>query len=130
MYLLHLPIIEELSQSPERWRSSVADGEFSSRSGTGFLTIAMPIIDAPFQQHSLKFLTYVEVIIRFQLGGTALVVHPRHVLAATPHSVYELYKVRYKERLFKSYKAMSEMMTTSTLELETLCTQLFGVRFA
>lgn len=42
-------------------------------------------------------------------------VHPRYALAATPPSVYESYKVRHKERYLKSYKAMSEMMTTNAL---------------
>jgi fatty acid synthase subunit alpha, fungi type len=32
-----------------------------------------------------------------------------------PPSVYESYKVRHKERYLKSYKAMSEMMTTNAL---------------
>jgi fatty acid synthase subunit alpha, fungi type/fatty acid synthase subunit beta, fungi type len=50
-----------------------------------------------------------------QVGGTALVVHPRYVLAAAPSSVYESYGVRHKERYLKSYKAMSEMMITNTL---------------
>jgi fatty acid synthase subunit alpha, fungi type len=37
------------------------------------------------------------------------------VLAAAAPSVYESYKVRHKERNLKSYKAMSEMMTTNSL---------------
>jgi fatty acid synthase subunit alpha, fungi type len=37
------------------------------------------------------------------------------VLAAAPLSVYESYKVWHEERYLKSYKAMSEMMTTDTL---------------
>jgi fatty acid synthase subunit alpha, fungi type len=37
------------------------------------------------------------------------------VLAAAPPSVYESYKVRHDKRYLKSYKAMSEMMTTNTL---------------
>jgi hypothetical protein len=37
------------------------------------------------------------------------------VLAATSPSVYESYRVRHKERYLKSYKAMSEMMTSNTL---------------
>ncbi len=45
----------------------------------------------------------------------ALVVHPRYVLAAVPPSVYELYRVRHEECYLKSYKAMSEMMTTNAL---------------
>lgn len=50
-----------------------------------------------------------------QVGGTALVVHPRYVLAAAPPSLYQSYKIRHKERYLKSYKAMSEMMTTNAL---------------
>ena len=37
------------------------------------------------------------------------------MLAAAPPSVYESYKVRHDERYLKSYKAMSEMMTTNML---------------
>jgi len=37
------------------------------------------------------------------------------VLSAAPPSVYEPYKAGHEERYLKSYKAMSEMMTTSTL---------------
>jgi hypothetical protein len=37
------------------------------------------------------------------------------VLAAAPPSVYESYRVRHEERYLKSYKAMSEMMTTNAL---------------
>lgn len=50
-----------------------------------------------------------------QVGGTALVVHPKYVLAAAPPSLYQSYKIRHKERHLKSYKAMSEMMTTNAL---------------
>lgn len=50
-----------------------------------------------------------------QVGGTALVVSPRYVLAAAAPSLYESYKVRHKSRYLKSYKAMSEMMTTNLL---------------
>ena len=50
-----------------------------------------------------------------QVGGTALVVHPRYALAAAPPSLYQSYKIRHKERHLKSYKAMSEMMTTNAL---------------
>jgi fatty acid synthase subunit alpha len=64
------------------------------------------------------------------------------VLAAAPPSVYELYNVRHEEHNLKSYKAMSEMMTTNTLvkikeaspysiELEThVLFNSFGARFA
>lgn len=37
------------------------------------------------------------------------------MLAAAAPSMYESYKVRHRERNLKSYKAMSEMMTTSSL---------------
>ena len=37
------------------------------------------------------------------------------MLAAAPPSVYESYKARHDERYLKSYKAMSEMMTTNAL---------------
>ena len=50
-----------------------------------------------------------------QVGGTALVVHPRHLLAALEPSVYEAYKERNRLRYLQSYKAMSEMMTHNSL---------------
>ena len=37
------------------------------------------------------------------------------MLAAAPPSLYNSYNVRHKERYLKSYKAMSEMMTTNSL---------------
>jgi len=50
-----------------------------------------------------------------QVGGTALVVHPRYLLAALEPSVYEAYKERNRLRYLQSYKAMSEMMTHNSL---------------
>ena len=50
-----------------------------------------------------------------QVGGTALVVHPRYLLAALEPSVYEAYKERNHLRYLQSYKAMSEMMTHNSL---------------
>jgi len=84
-------------------------------------------VDALFQQHPLLMFPSktiqtdgitAGVMSSFgfgQVGGTALVVHPRYVLAAAPPSVYGSYKIRHKERYFKSYRAMSEMMTTNAL---------------
>ncbi|KAI0046589.1 fatty acid synthase [Auriscalpium vulgare] len=50
-----------------------------------------------------------------QVGGTAVVVHPRYLMAALEPSVYEAYKARNAARYLKSYKAMSEMMITNSL---------------
>jgi fatty acid synthase subunit alpha len=50
-----------------------------------------------------------------QVGGTALVVHPRHLLAALEPSAYEAYQERNRLRYLQSYKAMSEMMTHNSL---------------
>ncbi|KAI0264369.1 fatty acid synthase [Gloeopeniophorella convolvens] len=84
-------------------------------------------VDALFQQHSLLMFpsktlqtdgVTAGVMSSFgfgQVGGTALVVNPRYVLAATPPSLYASYKLRHNERYKKSYKAMSEMMTTNAL---------------
>ncbi|KAI9439787.1 fatty acid synthase [Lactarius indigo] len=84
-------------------------------------------VDALFQQHSLLMFPSktiktdgitAGVMSSFgfgQVGGTALVVHPQYALAAAPPSLYQSYRVRHKERYLKSYKAMSEMMTTNAL---------------
>ncbi|KAF8271214.1 fatty acid synthase [Lactarius quietus] len=84
-------------------------------------------VDAIFQQHSLLMFPSktlqtdgitAGVMSSFgfgQVGGTALVVHPRYVLASAPPSLYQSYKIRHKERNQKSYKAMSEMMTANAL---------------
>lgn len=50
-----------------------------------------------------------------QVGGTALVVHPRYLLAALEPSVYAAYRERNRLRYLQSYKAMSEMMTHNSL---------------
>jgi fatty acid synthase subunit alpha len=50
-----------------------------------------------------------------QVGGTALVVHPRYLLAALEPSMYEAYRERNRLRSLRSYKAMSEMMTHNSL---------------
>ena len=50
-----------------------------------------------------------------QVGGTALIVHPRYLLAALEPSAYEAYKERNRLRYLQSYKAMSEMMTHNSL---------------
>ncbi|KAI0262764.1 hypothetical protein BC834DRAFT_1001727 [Gloeopeniophorella convolvens] len=70
-------------------------------------------VDALSQQHSLLMfpsktlqtggitpvlLTFVYSSFGFsQVGGTALVVNPRYVLAATPPSLYASYKLRHNE---------------------------------
>ena len=50
-----------------------------------------------------------------QVGGTALVVHPRYLLGALEPSYYESYKARNQSRALQSYKAMSEMMIHNSL---------------
>ena|ERR1700722_12859110 len=50
-----------------------------------------------------------------QVGGTALVIHPRYLLGSLEPSVYESYKVSNRARGLQSYKAMSEMMITNSL---------------
>ncbi|KAF9648674.1 fatty acid synthase [Thelephora ganbajun] len=50
-----------------------------------------------------------------QVGGTALIVHPRYLLAALEPSAYEAYRERNRLRYLQSYKAMSEMMTHNSL---------------
>ncbi|EIN09976.1 fatty acid synthase [Punctularia strigosozonata HHB-11173 SS5] len=50
-----------------------------------------------------------------QVGGTALVLHPRYLFAALKPEQYSAYKARNRERALLSYKAMSEMMITNSL---------------
>ncbi|QRV90063.1 fatty acid synthase subunit beta [Ceratobasidium sp. AG-Ba] len=50
-----------------------------------------------------------------QVGGSALVLHPRHLFGAISVSQYTTYRERNRSRALASYKAMSEMMTTNAL---------------
>ncbi|KAJ7158521.1 fatty acid synthase [Mycena filopes] len=50
-----------------------------------------------------------------QVGGVALVVHPRYLFATLDSSVYEAYKERHAVRALQSYKSMSEMMIKNSL---------------
>lgn len=50
-----------------------------------------------------------------QVGGTAMVVHPRYLLGALEPTYYEEYKVRNQTRALQSYKAMSDMMINNNL---------------
>ncbi|KAG6813968.1 hypothetical protein H0H92_005223, partial [Tricholoma furcatifolium] len=50
-----------------------------------------------------------------QVGGTALVLHPRYLFGAIEPSYYEEYKKRNHVRSLQSYKAMSEMMIKNSL---------------
>ncbi|CAE6460687.1 unnamed protein product [Rhizoctonia solani] len=50
-----------------------------------------------------------------QVGGSALVLHPRYLFAAIGASQYKSYIERNRIRAMASYKAMSEMMTTNSL---------------
>ncbi|KAJ7019830.1 fatty acid synthase [Mycena alexandri] len=50
-----------------------------------------------------------------QVGGIALVVHPRYLFATLEPSHYEAYKERHAVRALQSYKSMSEMMIKNSL---------------
>ncbi len=50
-----------------------------------------------------------------QVGGTALVIHPRYLFGALEPSYYAAYKQRNRLRYLESYKAMSEMMIKNNL---------------
>ncbi|KEP51168.1 fatty acid synthase alpha subunit [Rhizoctonia solani 123E] len=50
-----------------------------------------------------------------QVGGSALVLHPRYLFAALGASQYTSYIERNRIRAMASYKSMSEMMTTNSL---------------
>ncbi|KAI6168120.1 hypothetical protein EDD17DRAFT_746406 [Pisolithus thermaeus] len=50
-----------------------------------------------------------------QVGGTAVVVHPRYLFAALEPSAYESYRIRNRSRAQEAYKVMTEMMTTNSL---------------
>ena len=50
-----------------------------------------------------------------QVGGTALVLHPRYLLGALEPTYYDQYKERHRIRALQSYKAMSDMMIKNTL---------------
>ncbi|CAE6423597.1 unnamed protein product [Rhizoctonia solani] len=50
-----------------------------------------------------------------QVGGSALVLHPRYLFASLGASQYKSYIERNRTRAMASYKSMSEMMTTNSL---------------
>ncbi|KAG2076495.1 hypothetical protein BDR04DRAFT_694370 [Suillus decipiens] len=50
-----------------------------------------------------------------QVGGTAVIVHPRYLFGALETSDYESYKIRNRSRAQEAYKVMTEMMTSNTL---------------
>jgi len=50
-----------------------------------------------------------------QVGGTAMVIHPRYLFGALDPSYYEGYKQRNGVRHLQSYKAMTEMMIKNSL---------------
>lgn len=50
-----------------------------------------------------------------QVGGTALVVHPRYLFGSLNPEMYEAYKKRNEIRYLATYKAMSEMMISNAL---------------
>jgi fatty acid synthase subunit alpha len=50
-----------------------------------------------------------------QVGGTALVLHPRYLFGALEPSAYAAYKCKNEVRAQQAYKSMSEMMITNSL---------------
>lgn len=50
-----------------------------------------------------------------QVGGTAMVLHPRYLFGALEPTYYEGYKNRNRVRALQSYKAMSDMMIKNSL---------------
>lgn len=50
-----------------------------------------------------------------QVGGTALVLHPRHLLGALRPQELESYRLRNKSRALQTYEAMSDMMISNSL---------------
>ncbi|EGN98830.1 hypothetical protein SERLA73DRAFT_168429 [Serpula lacrymans var. lacrymans S7.3] len=50
-----------------------------------------------------------------QVGGTALIVHPRYLFAALEPSAFESYRIRNHARAQEAYKVMTEMMTSNSL---------------
>jgi hypothetical protein len=74
--------------------------------GTGACYLCFSVLNAQSRQSSFGF---------GQVGGTALVIHPRYLLGSLEPSVYESYKVSNRARALQSYKAMSEMMITNSL---------------
>ncbi|KAG8968299.1 3-oxoacyl-[acyl-carrier-protein] synthase [Tulasnella sp. 419] len=50
-----------------------------------------------------------------QVGGTAVVVHPRYLFGALEPAAYVKYRALNRDRALLSYKTMSEMMTTNSL---------------
>jgi len=50
-----------------------------------------------------------------QVGGSALILHPRYLLGAIPPADYVVYKARNRTRELASYKTMSEMMINNSL---------------
>lgn len=91
------------------------------------LTWTLSNIDARFQEH--RYLVFPSkslhtdgiragVMSSFgfgQVGGTALVVHPRYLFGALEPSQYAVYQARNRTRSLQAYKAMSEMMITNSL---------------
>jgi fatty acid synthase subunit alpha, fungi type len=50
-----------------------------------------------------------------QVGGSALILHPRFLFGAVPPYLYEQYKLSNATRALASYKSMSEMMVNNSL---------------
>ncbi|KAG8213088.1 hypothetical protein J3R82DRAFT_11484 [Butyriboletus roseoflavus] len=50
-----------------------------------------------------------------QVGGIAVIVHPRHLFASLYPSAYESYRSRNQRRYQEAYKVMTEMMTSNSL---------------
>ena len=50
-----------------------------------------------------------------QVGGIAVIVHPRYLFASLDPSSYESYRFRNQKRYQGAYKVMTEMMTSNSL---------------
>lgn len=62
------------------------------------------------------FLNHLQTSFGFgQVGGSALIIHPRYLLAALEPAQYETYRLANNTRSLSSYKVMSEMMITNSL---------------
>jgi fatty acid synthase subunit alpha len=50
-----------------------------------------------------------------QVGGIAVIIHPRYLFASLDPSSYDSYRFRNQRRYQEAYKVMTEMMTSNSL---------------
>ncbi|KZS94178.1 fatty acid synthase [Sistotremastrum niveocremeum HHB9708] len=50
-----------------------------------------------------------------QVGGSALIIHPRYLFGSLDPAAYASYKIRNRTRALAAYKGMSQMMTNNSL---------------